>query len=59
MSEKIHFNDLGIISYDKALEIQNRIFNEKLKNKKKGIENSFDVLICEHPHVYTLGKSGN
>ena len=59
MSGKIHFNDLGIISYDKAYEIQNRIFNEKLKNKKSGINNIFDVLICEHPHVYTIGKSGN
>ena len=59
MSKQIHFNDLGIVSYDKAYKIQNRIFNEKLKNKKNGIENSFDVLICEHPHVYTIGKSGN
>ena len=59
MFGKIHFNDLGIVSYDKAYEIQNRIFNEKLKNKKNGINNNFDVLICEHPHVYTIGKSGD
>jgi len=59
MKTKINFIESGIIRYDEAYKIQEGIFNKKLKNKKNGIENCFDILICEHPHVYTIGKSGN
>lgn len=59
MTGRTHFKDLGIVRYDKAYRIQNKLFKEKIKHKNNGTENIFDVLICEHPHVYTIGKSGN
>ena len=59
MAEKILFNELGIIRYEEAYRIQNLIFNKKISNKNNEIKNNFEVLICEHPHVYTIGKSGN
>lgn len=59
MKKNINFKSLDLIAYNDALQIQKEIFNLKVKNKSLGIENTNDVLICEHPHVYTIGKSGN
>ncbi|NPA45193.1 MAG: lipoyl(octanoyl) transferase LipB [Chlorobi bacterium] len=59
MSNKLTFKDLGTIDYGDALQIQEELFYKKIKNKTSEIENVNDVLICEHPHVYTIGKSGN
>jgi len=59
MNNKLNFKDLGTIEYGDALQIQKELFYKKIKNKTLGVENSNDILICEHPHVYTLGKSGN
>jgi len=59
MNKKLNFIDLGTIDYKEALLFQKKLFIEKLKNKTLGIKNTNDVLICEHPHVYTIGKSGN
>ena len=62
---KVVFQDLGLIDYKEAWDYQEKLFNEILdvkKNKRK--ENRQDptlsyLLFCEHPHVYTLGKSGD
>ena len=59
------FQDLGLIDYKEAWDYQEKRFNEILdvkKNNRK--ENRQDptlsyLLFCEHPHVYTLGKSGD
>jgi lipoyl(octanoyl) transferase len=46
--------DLGLIGYAEALELQKRVVAAR---KAGAIE---DVLLfCEHPHVITLGRSGN
>src|SRR5260370_25840126 len=46
--------DLGLIAYAEAWELQKRVVAER---KAGAIE---DVLLfCEHPHVITLGRSGN
>ncbi len=66
MSKKVQFEDLGIIDYKKAWDYQENIFAEYLKIKaesrdlpvEKQIEIEGKVIFCEHPHVYTLGKSG-
>lgn len=56
---------LGLIDYDRALEEQKAIFQKtvdiKLRNRKEGLDEmtSNYILFCEHPHVYTLGKSGD
>jgi lipoate-protein ligase B len=46
--------DLGLMGYAEAWELQKRIVAAR---KAGSIE---DVLLfCEHPHVITLGRSGN
>lgn len=55
----LNFKELGTIAYKDAFQIQTELFEKKIKNKNLGIKNTNDILFCEHPHVYTLGKSGN
>lgn len=60
------FHDLGLIDYKKAWDEQELIFSKtiatKLSNREKGIstqeKTKNHLLFCEHPHVFTLGKSG-
>ncbi len=56
---EIIFKDLGLISYADAYHIQNEIFANSIKRKlnEKSVEER--ILFCEHPHVYTIGKSGD
>ena len=60
MRNKIIFQDLGLIPYEEAWTYQERIFDELIAAKSKEMqqETSNYLLFCEHPHVYTLGKSG-
>jgi lipoyl(octanoyl) transferase len=51
--------DLGLIDYAEAWEYQKQLFDKTLDAKQKGIISTNYLLFCEHPHVYTLGKSGN
>jgi lipoyl(octanoyl) transferase len=56
----VFFEDLGNIGYEEAWEYQ-RTCHEKLARAKTENLHSDDLnrfLFCEHPHVYTLGKSG-
>ncbi len=56
----IQFIDLGKISYESAYEKQEAYFNKVLQRKNEaGHPAENYVLFCEHPHVYTLGKSGD
>ena len=64
--EKIHFQDLGLIDYKEAWDFQEELFkasiDAKIENRKadKTITDTINhLLFCEHPHVYTLGKSGD
>ncbi len=59
------FEDLGLIEYKKAWEYQEecfdniistKMYNRDNENNRKRVTNR--LLFCEHPHVYTLGKSG-
>jgi len=61
MSKAVRFIDLGSIDYKKAWDYQEALFNKLIKQKGEGVvvEPADTALIfCEHPHVYTLGKSG-
>lgn len=53
------FEDLGLISYSEAWELQKRLFQESIDLKKNRQITSQKILICEHPHVITLGKNAN
>ncbi|MCL4149229.1 UNVERIFIED_CONTAM: hypothetical protein GTU68_052386, partial [Idotea baltica] len=52
--KKILVRNLGKIDYKKAWEYQEKVFQEA----QQKITNNY-LLFCEHPHVYTLGKSGD
>tara|TARA_B100001057_G_scaffold455981_1_gene502961 strand:- start:13754 stop:14452 length:699 start_codon:yes stop_codon:yes gene_type:complete len=62
---KVVFQDLGLIDYKEAWNYQEKRFNEildvKKNNRKKNRQDSTlsYLIFCEHPHVYTLGKSGD
>ena len=58
--------NLGLIDYQTAWDYQEKLHAEivaiKLENRNLLLDNQVDtpnyILFCEHPHVYTLGKSG-
>lgn len=63
----VKFRDLGIMGYAEAFEFQDglmqNIINTKIKNRDAQDEDKVltdnHFLLVEHPHVYTLGKSGD
>jgi lipoyl(octanoyl) transferase len=65
MAQKVFFKDLGLIDYKEAWDYQEILFQGiislKRKNRKEGASEPTPsyLLFCEHPHVYTLGKSGD
>lgn len=60
MNTVIIYRDLGRIEYGEAWDFQEERFNEILALKKeKDAETPNYLFFCEHPHVYTLGKSGS
>ncbi len=58
----IVYRDLGEIEYGAAWDYQEELFNSLVAHKRKPegkeLPEQF-LLFCEHPHVYTLGKSGD
>jgi len=58
----IEFRDLGLIDYKDAWDLQlntlNKVVKEKLDSEDDISPRSQVVFFCEHPHVFTLGKSG-
>ena len=65
MNRQIKFIDLGTMDYKEAWDFQQNLFDEIVDIKKKNRKNNTNIktpnyfLFVEHPHVYTLGKSGN
>jgi lipoyl(octanoyl) transferase len=60
VNKGITYRDLGLIPYAEAWDYQEELFRSILIAKKDnpGGETPNYLLFCEHPHVYTLGKSG-
>ena len=48
-----------MISYNEAWERQEQIFSQTIDRKLQGKATENTMIFCEHPHVYTLGKSGD
>jgi lipoyl(octanoyl) transferase len=71
MNENIHkkyeFVDLGMKDYQEAWDYQEALFRKtiqvKINNRSLPAEEQLPttnyLIFCEHPHVYTLGKSGD
>lgn len=67
LNHQTNFIDLGLIEYQQAWDYQTNLFNSILEIKsanrtagesEQRLTDNY-LLFCEHPHVYTLGKSGN
>lgn len=66
---KVHFLDLGQVDYQKAWDFQTERHQElvarkrrnrtSLKEEKPLEQQQHYLIFCEHPPVYTLGKSGS
>ena len=48
----------GIISYEQSWKRQVEYFETLIQAKQSGCEYMNYIIFCEHPHVYTLGRSG-
>ena len=69
MSQKVtvYYHDWGLIDYREAWDRQEALFSEKAALKLKNRDSlpefheiiSNDLIFCEHPHVFTLGKNGS
>ncbi|WP_304143375.1 lipoyl(octanoyl) transferase LipB [Mesoflavibacter zeaxanthinifaciens] len=65
MNKQIIIEDLGFKDYKDTWDYQETLFKEildvKIKNRREnaGLETPNYFLFVEHPHVYTLGKSGD
>lgn len=66
MGKQIVYQDLGLIPYQEAWDFQTALFEQvierKMHNRKAAPEDQVEqyhhFLMCEHPHVYTLGRNG-
>ncbi len=66
LNKIVQFIDLGLIDYQQGWDTQEKLFAEivdiKIQNRNIPPENQLItpnyLLFCQHPHVYTLGKSG-
>ena len=65
MNRKIHLTDLSVKDYKKTWDYQSELLQQivdiKIDNRRNNNNNSTPnhFLFVEHPHVYTLGKSGD
>lgn len=63
--QRVHFQDLGHKAYKETWDFQTELLQEavniKFDNRKNNTQNptKSHFLFVEHPHVYTLGKSGD
>lgn len=65
MNKKVQVQDLGLKDYKETWDYQEQLFQEtldlKIRNRREelNLETPNHFLFVEHPHVYTLGKSGD
>ncbi|MGN0003885.1 MAG: lipoyl(octanoyl) transferase LipB [Sphingobacterium composti] len=65
MNKKVQFIDWGLVDYQEAWDRQEQVFAETLAIKQDNRTNNLEnptpnyLIFTEHPHVYTLGKSGH
>lgn len=66
-NKEVIFQQLGLIDYQEAWDYQEKLFadtialkieNRKLPEEEQQVTPNY-LLFCQHPHVYTLGKSGH
>ncbi|TDW96507.1 lipoyl(octanoyl) transferase LipB [Dinghuibacter silviterrae] len=57
--QTVFFEDCGRIGYQEAWDYQERLLQENVQARMNGLPTVHRLLFCEHPPVYTLGKSGH
>ena len=65
--KEVSLLDLGLIDYKDAWNLQEELFDQTIQikiGKRKGdipasTPTQNHLILCEHPHVYTLGKTGD
>jgi lipoyl(octanoyl) transferase len=65
-NKQVNFQHLGLVDYQQAWDYQEKLFADtvqmKIENRRRPDEEQQItqnyLLFCQHPHVYTLGKSG-
>jgi lipoyl(octanoyl) transferase len=66
INKKVKFLDLGLKDYQETWDFQEELFAKtvalKIENRKASSSSNYRsdnyLIFVEHPHVYTLGKSG-
>jgi lipoyl(octanoyl) transferase len=55
------YQDIKLIEYKDAWDYQEKLHQKVLQKRNEQTDSDFlgYLLFCEHPHVYTLGNSGN
>ena len=65
MNKQVTFKELGLRDYKETWDYQENLFQQildvKIRNRREGSQEPTPnyLLFVEHPHVYTLGKSGD
>ena len=56
---QLDFTDWGLIPYSDAFKKQKELFEAAIRQKSEQKEVQNTVVLCEHPHVITIGKNGS
>lgn len=61
---KVKLLDLGMVDYKECWDLQTKLNKEIILQKRAGLSSDNDtvnhyLILCQHPHVYTLGRSGS
>lgn len=61
LNQTVTVIDLGLIPYKEAWDLQTKLHQQLVENKRAGYPQPQQhyLLLCEHPPVFTLGKSGS
>jgi len=67
IEKKTNVFNLGLKGYEEVLDFQTKLFNEILEVKSWNRTNQNGnprptknyLIVCQHPHIFTIGKSGN
>ncbi len=59
MTNKVIFQNIGLIPYKEGWEYQEKLFQSLVDAKLNDDTKCQYLIFCEHNHVYTLGKNGD
>ena len=54
----VFFKNLKVIDFKEAWDFQESLLGSIIEDKRASVKTKNYLIFCQHPHVYTLGKSG-